>query len=492
MRIKESIGRGILRALRSQFASPYEAVREIIDNALDHRQGQHVEIDVTFNGSTLAVQNIGGRGMGPEQIRDFVSWGAPADREDGAIGYYSQGGKAACMYLGTGFNLTAKRAGDHQFFVLSDPDLRDRLEPRDYGDLRALAEEDRVDLPRVAAEMGYVRLEVLGLDATLNISEEGLKHDLSAAYSPLLFNESVSIRLNGNGVRPRIVLLDDEVACETIRVRLDHVKADGFVGKVQRGANRPAPRPGFSVYWRGRLVQEGVWFSANPYAKGSLAGLYGELTVEGLMPNLNKSGFVEEGSHLWSLLGEEVIQQAAPVLEALRSPNDGTRITLRDRRLARQTRQELQGILDRLLSRGTILIEEERTIRITRGGGTSPAGGRGGRPSGSKEPANKGEREREEREADGLVLPEIIVDAWGAPVRAETRRLPNGSFLIAVNKAHPSYGVANARYAIAESVIVEALRASGGLTGIDEYVTEVDAVLAEWATNHVRSEDETL
>src|SRR5688500_10432714 len=103
MRIKETIARGILRALRSQFDTPYEALREIIDNALDHRGEERVSIRVTLGEHDLQVENVGGRGMGLHEIADFVAWGASLPRSPGDIGLYGQGGKAASLYLGRGF-----------------------------------------------------------------------------------------------------------------------------------------------------------------------------------------------------------------------------------------------------------------------------------------------------------------------------------------------------------------------------------------------------
>ncbi|MBC8064292.1 MAG: hypothetical protein H7Y17_05645 [Chlorobia bacterium] len=77
-------------------------------------------------------------------------------------------------------------------------------------------------------------------------------------------------------------------------------------------------------------------------------------------------------------------------------------------------------------------------------------------------------------------MPEIVVDTWEGSARAETRELA-GRPVIAVNKNHPAYSAANARFAIAEAAIFEAIRAGGGLSDIDEYLSEADQALALWA-----------
>jgi hypothetical protein len=420
-----------------------------------------------------------------------VAWGASLSRSEGDIGLYGQGAKAAALYLGSGFDLLCKKAGEASMYRLIDTDLRDRTEAKDYGDLHPLSAADApTDLPAIGLEHGYVRLRILDLDPTLQLTEEALRHDLSSVYGQLINSGDIDLRLNGTSVKARFIHLDPDLPTVPIRVRIDHLQVDGYVGKVLKGANRPAPKPGFTLYWNDRLIQEGVWFSFNPFAKGSLSGLFGELKVRGLTPNLNKTGFTESGSHRWTLFGEEVLRQAQPILDPLRSPSDPTKITLRDRRLAKQTRRELQGILDRLFGVEQITIKEERTVTITRGGGNQPTGARGENSTGEKRPTRKGKTEEVDARADIPQLPEVIVDAWSAPVRAETRKLPNGNIVIAVNKAHPGYAASNARYAIAESVIVEALRASGGFAGIDEFVNEADLVLAEWATANKVADDE--
>jgi hypothetical protein len=84
-------------------------------------------------------------------------------------------------------------------------------------------------------------------------------------------------------------------------------------------------------------------------------------------------------------------------------------------------------------------------------------------------------------------MPEIVIDAWEGPSRAETRQ-DSGRLLIAVNKQHPAYSAASARFAIAEAAIIECLRA-GQLPGIDEFLGLADEALAEWARLHEEDED---
>lgn len=479
MRIVETLNRGLIRALKSQFRSPREAVRELIDNAIDHNLGQRVAVDIDLGPSSLVITNIGGRGMGPRELAEYVSWGSSKHEEDSSIGMYGQGGKAACVYLGQGFNLLCRRAGEREVYSITDPDVLGRSEPRDYGDAAPLPMSMvPEELSRVPRRQGFVRLEVLDLDVSLGLAPEELIADAAAVYGPLIASKRVSIEVNMVPVEPRRVDLDAAVPRLPIEVVRDDLRIHGWVAKLEKGANKGnPPRPGLSFYWHGRRIEEGQWLSANQYGKGSLAAFYGELTVEGerWCPNLNKTAFTSQGTTEWREVGDLIIQQAKPVLDLLRSSIEPTRITSRDRLMARQIRGELQQILAKLLSADIVTIKEERSIQITTGGSTPTATKQGSRSRGG---VGRPKPPREKNESLPR-MPEIIIDAWDGPTRAETRE-SNGRLVIAVNKSHPAYSAANARFAIAESAIVECLRA-GQLPGIDEFLSLADEALADWA-----------
>lgn len=335
MRIVETLNRGLIRALKSQFRSPREAVRELIDNAIDHNLGQRVMIDIDLGPSSLVITNIGGRGMGPRELAEYVSWGSSTHDDDSAIGMYGQGGKAACVYLGRGFNLLCRRAGEREVYSITDPDVLGRSEPMDYGDAAPLPMSMvPEDLSRVPRRQGFVRLEVLDLDVSLGLTPEELIADAAAVYGPLIASKRVRIEVNMVPVEPRRVELDPAVPRLPIDVVRGDLRIQGWVGKLAKGDNKAyRPRPGLSFFWKGRRIEEGQWLSANQYGKGSLAAFYGELTVQGCnwTPNLNKTAFTSQGTTEWREVGDLIIQQAKPVLDLLRSSIEPTRITSRGR-----------------------------------------------------------------------------------------------------------------------------------------------------------------
>jgi hypothetical protein len=494
-RIVERISRGILRALKSQFASPHEAFCELVDNAVNYRGEGGVDVWIEISDEQVVVENVGGRGMGLAEIRDFVTWGGGEQHGSEEISCYNQGGKSAIAYLGDGYTLWAKRAGAAEWRRLDDEGIGTRLEPKDYGALPPLApSEAPAHLRHVPLAEGAVRIELRDLDASRRISAEALGRSLGDAYGRLILSGELRLWVDGESARPWEPLLDEEVERALIHVEEDGVLVEGWCGKLCRRGGPRQPRPGFRLFAKGRLIREGEWWGANSYAKGSLASFYGELTVDGLTPNLNKADFIERGTHLWQRLAEEVLRQAQPVLDQLRGPGDPARVTDRDRRLARQVRRELEEALEALLGKKMVSVEHEREVRRELGDGPGvvkvKGRGRGGRIGGPGRLVRRTTIETVVEEIEVPALPEIRVDSWESTARAETR-FEGGQPIIYVNKNHPGWAAANARFFLAESAIQEALRSGPGAGwDVDGFCDRADEALAEWARGQEASADD--
>lgn len=239
------------------------------------------------------------------------------------------------------------------------------------------------------------------------------------------------------------------------------------------------------MYAKGRLIREGEWLGANAFAKGSLASFYGELETEGLTPNLNKADFTERASELWEHICKEILLQAQPVLAELKGVGDPARVTDRDRRLARQVRRELETALQNLLGTRTELVTELTIHGNARthvpGEVREATNTEAKQQRARREPVERDVLEERTKTIETPALPEIRIDSWDGPSRAETRyeaSIP----IIYVNKNHPGFAAASARYFIAESVILEALRSGqNGEWDVDEFCGHADEALAEWA-----------
>jgi hypothetical protein len=347
-------------------------------------------------------------------------------------------------------------------------------------------------LRNVPLEEGAVRIELTDLDLCRRMNPDALLRSLGDTYGKLIEQGALRLTLNGQTARSVHPVLDEDVSRAHILFEDGAIRVSGWCGKLCRASGGRQPRPGYRLYAKGRLIREGEWLGANAFAKGSLASFYGELEIVGLTPNLNKTDFCERGTHIWARICESVLEQSQPVLQELKGAGDPARITDRDRRLARQVRRELESALQSLLGSRTEEITETviTTERITSGPGDRKVVGEpGGRNIGG--PGRVVERDvmtERKRIVESPALPEIRIDSWEGPTRAETRT-ERGIPVIYVNKSHPGFAAASAKYFIAESAILEALKV-GQNQGwdIDAYCGHADEALAEWARANVDGE----
>lgn len=102
VRIREKLSRRVVRPLMGQFKSVAEAIFELVDNAFDEFDGHHggssLSINIEVGKRTIVVENEGGKGMGPRELDNWLSWGDSGKMD--MIGEWGQGGKSAMGYLG--------------------------------------------------------------------------------------------------------------------------------------------------------------------------------------------------------------------------------------------------------------------------------------------------------------------------------------------------------------------------------------------------------
>ena len=280
---------------------------------------------------------------------------------------------------------------------------------------------------------------------------------------------------------PSDPVLDEELPKVEISVNLEGITVTGWVGKLSRGPRQP--KPGLTLYSKGRLILSGEWFSQNQFAKGALSSFYGELIFTGTTLNVDKSDFVDRGTSLWSELGREILNQAAPILNELRGQGDSVRITDRDRRLAKRVRKELEQLLEEDSGEGeeTITVEEvvERVVKkpVTVRINSTNDGPGSGRSVTRTNISVRYETIKKDIRVGGF--PEVLIESWDSPERS-TMRVDGSRRQIVINKSHPAYSMANARFVIAECVLAEVL--GSRLHETSEYRSEVDQLLATWAS----------
>ena len=120
--IKERITRKLLRPVMAQFSSLSEALLELVDNAFDEfdgfHGGKHLYIDIYITKHSIRIENLGGKGMGQNELSQWLYWGDP--HKSGAIGEYGQGGKAAMGYIGSSCIIQSKRYDEPWLWEIKD------------------------------------------------------------------------------------------------------------------------------------------------------------------------------------------------------------------------------------------------------------------------------------------------------------------------------------------------------------------------------------
>jgi hypothetical protein len=304
--IRERIDPAITASLFSNYRSSADAVLELIDNAVDSRlSASHLAVEVTVRPTSLVVMSSGGDGMGVRELeRNYLRWGGSAKRGKQLLGQYGQGGKAAIGHLGSRFIVEASRPGEGVAWHFEDEDYRNRsrLKTYDVGQVKK----------RLAAEVGYVRIRVDGVDKRIDLRR--LAQRLGETYAPLLDSGVLSISLNGSTVgRAPLSVLERK----PFQVNAGGGRLKGWLGLAD--AERPTPGwlPGLRCYKFGRLIADGEFFGhAGPAQVPALARLMGEVEIPNAPLTMNKSDF-DRDSPQWVEVEERLGRMLAPIVRRL-------------------------------------------------------------------------------------------------------------------------------------------------------------------------------
>ncbi len=383
--VRERIDPRLTASLFANYRSAIDALLELVDNAVDSRvSGRALRVDLVVRPDSIVLTVIGGTGMGPAELeRDYLRWGASRKRAGDRIGRYGQGGKAAIGHLGNRFVVTASRAGDERAITFEDPAYRDRAK------LRVYELHDR--LKPVAADLGYVRIEVGEVDRKVDLRR--LPGRLAEVYRPLLEAETLLLTVN----RAPVV-----AAPWALAERHDAAVRAG--GRIVRGwyglLPDPAPpsvEPGVRIYHLGRLIGSPEWFGhPGPALHPGMNRLVGEVELPHVPVTMNKSD-VDRDSPEWVAVETRLHALLVPVVRRL-AREGGLEVEPGALRTADQVRRILARAL-RLLESGKLFESEAGT-----GAGEGPGGQltlEAAQPAdkpGAGEPASETETETDEAE----------------------------------------------------------------------------------------------
>jgi hypothetical protein len=500
---QETISRGLVKALMGNFTSVADALKELVDNAIDYRWGQKLSISISYEREKdrVIVESDGGRGMGAEEIAVWLNWGEGEQHSEDHIGRWHQGGKAACGFLARHVRLWAKRKGDDRVWFFEDEDWAVRSEPKDFGTPQPLSPQEYPDSMRgLPKDRGHVRIELTKLNKHKRWNLEVLKRDLSSTYRTLIEKGEVTITINGDEVPPLEIPLSTATRKIDINVRLRKRHARGWAGRVMRSELTYPLKAGLRLIHSGRVIREGEWFGYNYEGKGALNSLIGELHLYNFTPNPNKTDFLERSEEVWEELGRQVIEQLKPLIANLRRAGEESRVSKAEKERAREVADELE--------RAFAALEEVPPITEGEGEGRkSWEAGPGGRkppsprltqpaPGKPRGPDRQPRKPRSpppldavgslvrllEKVTGGKRRPPLRIRSWEASVRFAWTNEGAQTFLD-INKNFPLYKALNgAKAYIAETAILALCKpVEGESMSVGDYLEKVHHMTLKWA-----------
>ena len=501
---QETITRGTAIALMHNFSSVADALKELVDNAVDYRWGQPLVIEITEDRrrDRVAVESDGGRGMDARDINVWLNWGEGEVYDSSHIGRWHQGGKAACGFLGRHVRLWAKRKGSDEVWFLEDEDWSTRSEAKNFGVAEPLSRDQYPQTMRdLPTEQGHVRIELTRLVKEKRWNLEVLKRDLSSTYRCLLQTGDVCISINGENVPPLDIPLWNPENQLPINARLPGGRSvSGWAGRMRRDQLTGSVKGGLRLVYNGRLVKPGEWFGYNYEGKGALNSLVGELHMRGFTPVPNKTDFVDRSDEVWEELASNVLGQLAPLIADLRRAGEEARVSKEEKERAREVAEELEKVFASL--------KEAADLGVSAGSNGSSADAE---PAGRKKPEAKAPRPPVqdprgpnqnapkartpppedpigtlarllEKVTGGSSRPPLRIRSWDSDERSAWTT-EGAQVWLDINKSYHLYQhLRGAKAYLAETAILELCGPrEGEAMGAAEYIDRVNLMLLKWS-----------
>jgi hypothetical protein len=383
--IKEKLTRQLLRSVMSQFSSLPEALLELVDNAFDEfdgiHGGEHLQIDIVVTKDVIIVENTGGKGMGSNQLNDWLNWGATLKKD--SIGEYGQGGKAAMGYLGSAWVVRAKRWDEPVIWEVRDNKWDD------------MAIEEKTFVAHSSTDtnhsgLGYCEFEIRKLKKHRQ-DVVRIKAVLSNIYRKFLESDRVSMTFNGEHLLPMTLPLRDGYQVQDFEEKTSlGFYVSGWIGRIKRDVRVKSENKivgGMRVLRRERLICDGEYFGQPDFRyRASLGTLIGEVELPTRVPVLpNKTGF-DTDSPEWLATKKVLFAVLEPHIKELLSQRE-------DDFVSREETKRISEVRELMINAFKLLDKFEISDRLLREKGRKPP------ETGSEEPEVKKEPERAEETA---------------------------------------------------------------------------------------------
>jgi hypothetical protein len=284
-----SIKPGILRVVRGQRLSWKEALKELIDNALDANANN---TEIVMSGESFSIKDDG---EGCDDLYAMESLASSIKSKHTKAGMYGWGGVMAQIRATNGGNVivhSVTRDWDSTIVIdFVECIENDRFETKEYGKSPALPRS------KTGTKITIERAKRRSLNKPKEVMEE-----LSYSYSDILkLGKKIVFEIDGEktAIKPfKAPPFEGEQVSTTFDFRGHAISL--LCGVVKEGVtNRYS---GWSVHWGHRIVK----VTGDPANGRVCRRIYGEVHLPETWRNINptKDDFTEDVEELWEKIGE--------------------------------------------------------------------------------------------------------------------------------------------------------------------------------------------
>ena len=265
-----------------------QAIAELLDNSIDARisdEKESIEVHLDFQKKWIGVRD-NGHGMNKQDLINAMTI-AKGTKPDGALGQFGIGMKSACSALGKKFTITTSK-------INSDKEYHTEYDEKSWLSDELQNWKNFIITEKTLTEKENwhgTRITISELNVPLYPNQVSkFKDSFGIRYFPYLNTDQISIQINTvfcKPEKPDVV----EGSKKNIQIELEFgKKINGYVALLKKRSIKG--HYGLHLFKNGRLIKayEKFGFPAHP----ENAKIIGELNLDHVPVNFNKSAFIEE------------------------------------------------------------------------------------------------------------------------------------------------------------------------------------------------------
>ena len=265
-----------------------QAVAELLDNSIDARisdEKEVIDVHLDFQKKWIGIRD-NGHGMDKQDLTNAMTI-AKGTKVDGELGQFGIGMKSACSALGKKFTIVTSKINSNKEYSV-EYDEKNWLSD-DAQNWKNFTVTEKI----LTDEENWhgTRIIISELNVPLYPNQVSkFKESFGIRYFPYLNTNQISIQINTvfcKPSKPDIV----EGSRKNIQIELDFgKKINGYVALLKKRSIKG--HYGLHLFRNGRLIKAYDKFGFPPHPEN--AKIIGELNLDHVPVNFNKSAFIEE------------------------------------------------------------------------------------------------------------------------------------------------------------------------------------------------------